>query len=635
MPRVARILPNTPKRSKIQRRHQSRCDGKRTLRDHPIARKTGMRHNRTRLNDGVEPAPSKVFGEESPKPVLNHNYLESMGLDRDAPKEIFDNDNGVQVQDPNIMDCNYIDASGSNLEMPLIQLYQCQQCGMTISDMIYKNLLFELGRTYSSGNQQDNRLYSTSVGSTTNVDLGDLDYQHVRESTLGCSSEGSSPETILDSGSTVRCGFCEHQTYVFYDSRGFMDHLLYFTPGSNFGLRSPFLQTQFTKNATVNADQFLSDVDVASKIPFYSSETHSEAWLKQYDQKYTNELQLDTPDDQTRMNRWVVNQSCDDSMINPREDHLTATGVETQTTPSTHSSEEWQLEKDWGSENQQLEANIQANYDQVTPNKKWWACPWYKKDSWRYHECSKYRLRRLRDVKQHTYRKHRKPDIYCPVCFKLFANAKERDGHVQKLSCASRTKPEFDGISEEQRKELNQIAIRGRNDVQQWFYMWDIIFPHMSRPLSPYLGNGWEKLLPPLRNFWNRRQSKIISKALEMPLFKSEPQIIQCVVDEIFDLFEKESSYWGYNSDVSPENVSPETPREDLSKFGASPSAVSSDFTQHQWDPASALQELSPEQQVVFQPDSNIEQLVGINVDVSLDIGSQDQDLIPNITNQP
>ncbi|KAI1391061.1 uncharacterized protein F4822DRAFT_395323 [Hypoxylon trugodes] len=199
-----------------------------------------------------------------------------------------------------------------------------------------------------------------------------------------------------------------------------------------------------------------------------------------------------------------------------------------------------------GSDHERLAASMQhANNDHGNINRKWWACPWYKQNPRKYQICAKYKLHRIKDVKQHAYRKHMKPEIYCPLCFETFTRPDERDGHVQKKNCGQQAEPKFEGISEQQRKLLNQSANRGKNDEEQWFIMWHTIFPTESRPKSPYIGNSYEELLPLLRNFWDKRSPEIISGAFDVSQPGVETQTIRTIVDSIFDRFEKESSSWG------------------------------------------------------------------------------------------
>ncbi len=71
-------------------------------------------------------------------------------------------------------------------------------------------------------------------------------------------------------------------------------------------------------------------------------------------------------------------------------------------------------------------------------NKPLLACPFYKWDAHKYHDCLRYGLRRIKDVKQHVYRRHTKPDLYCAVCYQVFSSADARDAHVRGMDCSQR-----------------------------------------------------------------------------------------------------------------------------------------------------------------------------------------------------
>ncbi len=139
------------------------------------------------------------------------------------------------------------------------------------------------------------------------------------------------------------------------------------------------------------------------------------------------------------------------------------------------------------------------------------ACPFFKMDSHKHCACTRYELRRVKDVRQHLDRRHRKTDLYCPRCFALFRSVDERDEHIRHASCPPRDDhPQFDGISEEQREQLNHSSKRGVSATDQWFQIWDVIFPNTLRPRSCYMGNYAEEFVPVLLRFWDDKGTTII-----------------------------------------------------------------------------------------------------------------------------
>ncbi len=170
------------------------------------------------------------------------------------------------------------------------------------------------------------------------------------------------------------------------------------------------------------------------------------------------------------------------------------------------------------------------------------ACPYYKHDPRKYRDCRRYTLRRVKDIKQHIQRKHRGPDFYCPRCFSSFPNAAHRDRHMGEATaagtkgtpiCCAREAPQLEGTSEKQRKELKQYVSRGKPVQDQWYDMWNIIFPGKTRPNSIHVenpamgsdrsrdrsGGDHEKrngntTTHPMRRIWSDCKSEVLERVL-------------------------------------------------------------------------------------------------------------------------
>ena len=80
--------------------------------------------------------------------------------------------------------------------------------------------------------------------------------------------------------------------------------------------------------------------------------------------------------------------------------------------------------------------------------------------------------------------------------------------------CPIKAKPVFEGISEEQKYKLKRGGNRGATPQQQWFGIWDILFPSEPRPTSIYLGNFMEETLSYIGN---RCQNEVDSPPGETP----------------------------------------------------------------------------------------------------------------------
>lgn len=142
------------------------------------------------------------------------------------------------------------------------------------------------------------------------------------------------------------------------------------------------------------------------------------------------------------------------------------------------------------------------------------ACPYTKKDPMSYRDCYKYKLSRIRDVKQHLARCHRNP-LYCPRCMGTFETEEERDEHIREFSCPSRPSIRMDGITESQKSQLAKKSAPNASPEAQWFAVFDIVFPgHEPRPLSPYVDSELLQDITHYQDFLTSHGPRIISDLL-------------------------------------------------------------------------------------------------------------------------
>lgn len=140
------------------------------------------------------------------------------------------------------------------------------------------------------------------------------------------------------------------------------------------------------------------------------------------------------------------------------------------------------------------------------------ACPMYKYDKKRHRGCSRLQLTRVRDVKQHLLRRHRLP-IYCPICKRDFTNEKSRDFHTRERACME--PPEgvsITGITEDQRDALGRRVNRSLSAVEQWNSIWDILYPGIPRPGSPYVANKMEEAIDTVFGCLRDQRSKLMQE---------------------------------------------------------------------------------------------------------------------------
>ncbi|KPM43050.1 hypothetical protein AK830_g3524 [Neonectria ditissima] len=171
------------------------------------------------------------------------------------------------------------------------------------------------------------------------------------------------------------------------------------------------------------------------------------------------------------------------------------------------------------------------------------ACPFYMSNRHKYHDCLKYELRRVKDVRQHIYRKHTRPDFYCARCFQKFSAAEFRDRHTRELRCQRADDPQFDGISNRQLQLLKSYVSRGRTVEEQWHDTWGIIFPDQPQPKSCYPANHVEETMSQIRALWNQKQSEIIPSVLDDNRgIDVSPVFIDKLMKTIFDRLESQLS---------------------------------------------------------------------------------------------
>lgn len=149
------------------------------------------------------------------------------------------------------------------------------------------------------------------------------------------------------------------------------------------------------------------------------------------------------------------------------------------------------------------------------------ACPFQKRDPSKHQKCLYLTLHRIKDVKQHIFRCHTKPQFYCASCYEVFDTAEHRDKHSRLRECErldTPDLPQFEGITEDQRKQLGEKSVRTMPIEEQWFQIWSIVFPGAAgeRPKSVYLGNLLEEMVPVLRTTWEAQRSSIVARVGEV-----------------------------------------------------------------------------------------------------------------------
>lgn len=150
--------------------------------------------------------------------------------------------------------------------------------------------------------------------------------------------------------------------------------------------------------------------------------------------------------------------------------------------------------------------------EETTENQSF-ACPFSKKSPSIYRRCYRYELKRVRDVKQHLRRCHRKA-VYCPVCSQTFPTEEARDIHVRQRNCPENPRMSVEGISDVQAQKLAARCSSKESPEQQWFHVFEICFPGLPRPRSPYVDRLLSEELQSFRDYASAEGPSIMMEHL-------------------------------------------------------------------------------------------------------------------------
>ncbi|KAK2058274.1 hypothetical protein LY76DRAFT_63522 [Colletotrichum caudatum] len=117
------------------------------------------------------------------------------------------------------------------------------------------------------------------------------------------------------------------------------------------------------------------------------------------------------------------------------------------------------------------------------------ACPFWKKSPDNHRQCYKKVLSKIKYVKSHLYRFHPAP-IACPCCGAEFQSEEVRDEHLRARRCEVVERGDIadhEGLTAERMRQVSRRADPRLSEGEQWFVVWDIIFPNTPRPSSAYI----------------------------------------------------------------------------------------------------------------------------------------------------
>ena len=133
-----------------------------------------------------------------------------------------------------------------------------------------------------------------------------------------------------------------------------------------------------------------------------------------------------------------------------------------------------------------ISENQTPTFKQLLVDQSSFACPFAKKDPLKYRSCLDFTLKRIRDVKQHLNRVHPLP-IYCSRCMCILGSEDQRDEHIRASLCDVQTGITYEGVTVAQKLQLTQKVSSKLTFDDQWFTIFDILFPgQTTRPKSAY-----------------------------------------------------------------------------------------------------------------------------------------------------
>lgn len=131
---------------------------------------------------------------------------------------------------------------------------------------------------------------------------------------------------------------------------------------------------------------------------------------------------------------------------------------------------------------------VKKGRKQITEGQRRLACHFQKHDPERYALCGIKTggFDTIAHVKQHLKRSHQRDPNYCPRCMQTFGTEEQKNEHLLRLvSSPCPADPDAAlpaGMSPETVRALTRRAGKGDDLQEQWFGVWDVIFPDIPRP---------------------------------------------------------------------------------------------------------------------------------------------------------
>ncbi|KAK3319777.1 hypothetical protein B0T19DRAFT_445574 [Cercophora scortea] len=152
------------------------------------------------------------------------------------------------------------------------------------------------------------------------------------------------------------------------------------------------------------------------------------------------------------------------------------------------------------------------------------ACPFYLRSPKSYRCClTQTHLHNASDLRQHITTAHARPE-HCPTCYATFPSEVLCTIHIRSRSCTPnphaaqtiRGAPQYQ-IRQIARMERRANSARTKEQEQQWFAVWDALFPDAARPGSARLpvGDASVRAVCAAREYWAREGRRVVLGFLE------------------------------------------------------------------------------------------------------------------------
>lgn len=154
--------------------------------------------------------------------------------------------------------------------------------------------------------------------------------------------------------------------------------------------------------------------------------------------------------------------------------------------------------------------------EDVGNSKKLLACPFWKLDASKHRGCFRMKLSSIPRVKQHLSRNHI-PEFYCEYCLLISLDEESHQRHVMSRLCSPKS-CEFNDLTHVQQRRLSKKSKSKLSESDQWFVIWDIVFPDQPRPASGYVDQDLSEDLCQFREYAQVFGSTVLAQAIRAHL---------------------------------------------------------------------------------------------------------------------